>query len=68
MLKHAKAEREMKLVQIHSRRTPNLPPIQISNTISDPTIGFQVDRVKHAELGEGKVRLTAYYHSTGKVG
>ncbi|GFR57810.1 coiled-coil domain-containing protein 17 [Elysia marginata] len=49
------------------RRTPNLPPIQISNTISDPTIGFQVDRVKHAELGEGKVRLTAYYHSTGKI-
>ncbi|RUS83083.1 hypothetical protein EGW08_009169 [Elysia chlorotica] len=49
------------------RRTPNLPPIQISSTILDPTIGFQVERVKHAELGEGKVRLTAYYHSTGKI-
>lgn len=31
------------------------------------TIGFQVDCVKHAEEGEGKVRLTAYYASTGKV-
>jgi len=33
----------------------------------DMTLGFQVDRVKHAEPGEGKVRLTAYYASTGKV-
>ncbi len=32
------------------------------------TIGFQVDRVKHAESGEGKVRLTAYCKSTGQVG
>uniref|UniRef100_A0A8W8LP49 Uncharacterized protein n=1 Tax=Magallana gigas TaxID=29159 RepID=A0A8W8LP49_MAGGI len=31
------------------------------------TIGFQVDCVKHAEEGEGKVRLTAYYASTGKL-
>lgn len=41
--------------------------IQNSSTTLDPIIGFQVDRVKHAELGEGKVRLTAYYHSSGKV-
>lgn len=34
---------------------------------TEPIIGFQVDRVKHSELGEGKVRLTAYYVSTGKV-
>ena len=31
------------------------------------TLGFQVDRAKHAEPGEAKVRLTAYYASTGKV-
>ncbi|CAL1538632.1 unnamed protein product [Lymnaea stagnalis] len=48
-------------------RNSNLPPIQNSNMTSDPTIGFQVDRVKHAELGEGKIRLTAYYHSNGKI-
>lgn len=34
---------------------------------TEPIIGFQVDRVKHSEMGEGKVRLTAYYVSTGKV-
>ncbi|XP_059151750.1 uncharacterized protein LOC131937975, partial [Physella acuta] len=44
-----------------------VPQIQNSNTTLDQTLGFQVDRVKHAELGEGKVRLTAYYHSNGKI-
>ncbi|KAH9523455.1 hypothetical protein Btru_040051 [Bulinus truncatus] len=48
-------------------RNSNLPPIQNSNLTLDPNLGFQVDRVKHAELGEGKVRLTAYYHSNGKI-
>ncbi|XP_064626695.1 uncharacterized protein LOC135487166 isoform X4 [Lineus longissimus] len=33
----------------------------------DPTLGFQVIRVKHAEGGEGKIRLTAYYTNSGKV-
>ncbi|KAL8600700.1 hypothetical protein ACOMHN_057290 [Nucella lapillus] len=32
-----------------------------------PTLGFQVDRVKHSDGGEGRVRLTAYYASTGEV-
>ena len=31
------------------------------------TIGFQIDKVKHAEMGEAKVRLTAYYAKSGKV-
>ena len=31
------------------------------------TIGFQVDRIKGADLGEGKVRLTAYHKKSGKV-
>lgn len=48
-------------------RNSNRPLIQNLNTTLDPNIGFQVDRVKHAELGEGKVRLTAYYQSNGKV-
>ena len=43
-----------------------LPKISELNS-TEPTIGFQVDRVKHSELGEGKVRLTAYYVSSGKV-
>ncbi|CAH1775471.1 unnamed protein product [Owenia fusiformis] len=30
-------------------------------------LGFQVDRVKNAEAGEGKVRLTAYYSTSGKI-
>ena len=30
-------------------------------------IGFQVIRVKNAEHGEGKVRVTAYYHSNSHV-
>ncbi|XP_064605743.1 uncharacterized protein LOC135470637 [Liolophura sinensis] len=34
---------------------------------SGRTIGFQVDRVKGAESGRGKVRLTAYHASSGKV-
>ncbi|XP_013082308.1 uncharacterized protein LOC106067643 isoform X1 [Biomphalaria glabrata] len=48
-------------------RNSNRPLIQNLNTTLDPNIGFQVDRVKHAELGEGKVRLTAYYQSNGKI-
>lgn len=48
-------------------RMSNLPRIGMMNS-AEPIIGFQVDRVKHSELGEGKVRLTAYYVSTGKVG
>ena len=47
-------------------RLSNLPRIGAMNS-TEPIIGFQVDRVKHSELGEGKVRLTAYYVSTGKV-
>ncbi|XP_025108860.1 uncharacterized protein LOC112573069 isoform X2 [Pomacea canaliculata] len=50
----------------HASRMSNLPRIGMMNS-AEPIIGFQVDRVKHSELGEGKVRLTAYYVSTGKV-
>ncbi|XP_050401529.1 uncharacterized protein LOC126818261 isoform X2 [Patella vulgata] len=37
------------------------------NPNMEPLVGFQVDRVKNAEPGEGKVRLSVYYSSTGKV-
>ncbi|XP_076440309.1 uncharacterized protein LOC143279891 isoform X2 [Babylonia areolata] len=47
-------------------RMSSLPRIGGLNS-TEPVIGFQVDRVKHSELGEGKVRLTAYYVSSGKV-
>ncbi|XP_062610172.1 uncharacterized protein LOC134271939 isoform X3 [Saccostrea cucullata] len=51
-----------------SRQEQRLPSIQPGKVQpQDTTIGFQVDRVKHAENGEGKVRLTAYYASTGKI-
>ncbi|XP_052687547.1 uncharacterized protein LOC128166423 isoform X6 [Crassostrea angulata] len=51
-----------------SRQEQRLPSIQTGRVQpQDTTIGFQVDRVKHAEGGEGKVRLTAYYASTGKL-
>ena len=36
--------------------------------IASDSVGFQVDRVKHAEPGEAKVRLTVYNKATGKVG
>ncbi|XP_076462102.1 uncharacterized protein LOC143294612 [Babylonia areolata] len=47
------------------RSTP-LPRIGTTSS-TKPIIGFQVDRVKHSDQGEGKVRLTAYYVSTGEV-
>ncbi|XP_069128656.1 uncharacterized protein [Argopecten irradians] len=51
-----------------SRQGQRLPTIHNAPLQpQDTTIGFQVDRVKHAEQGEGKMRLTAYYASTGKV-
>ncbi|XP_061197713.1 uncharacterized protein LOC133205832 isoform X2 [Saccostrea echinata] len=51
-----------------SRQEQRLPSIQPGKVQpQDTTIGFQVDRIKHAENGEGKVRLTAYYASTGKI-
>lgn len=51
-----------------SRQEQRLPSIQTGRVQpQDTTIGFQVDRVKHAEHGEGKVRITVYYASTGKV-
>ena len=50
-----------------SSRQEILPRIRTSNLSLDPAMGFQVDRIKHAEAGEGKVRLTAYYKSNGKV-
>ncbi|KAJ8305994.1 hypothetical protein KUTeg_016539 [Tegillarca granosa] len=49
-----------------SRQEQRLPSIPRGSP-QDTTIGFQVDRVKNAEQGEGKIRLTAYYASTGKV-
>ncbi|XP_033737089.1 uncharacterized protein LOC117325189 isoform X5 [Pecten maximus] len=53
---------------ISSRQGQRLPTIRNAPLQpQDTTIGFQVDRVKHAEQGEGKMRLTAYYASTGKV-
>ncbi|XP_074643635.1 uncharacterized protein LOC141900574 isoform X3 [Tubulanus polymorphus] len=33
----------------------------------DTTVGFQIIRVKNADPGEAKVRLTGYYTNTGKV-
>lgn len=30
-------------------------------------VSFQVDRVRRAEAGEGKIRVTAYHRTTGKV-
>ncbi|CAG2196380.1 unnamed protein product [Mytilus edulis] len=53
------SSRELRLPSITPTGAPLLP--------RDTTIGFQVDRVKKAEYGEGKVRVTAYYASTGKV-
>ncbi|XP_052098307.1 uncharacterized protein LOC127733070 isoform X1 [Mytilus californianus] len=53
------SSRELRLPSITPTGAPLLP--------RDTTIGFQVDRVKKAEFGEGKVRVTAYYASTGKV-
>ncbi|XP_071116690.1 uncharacterized protein [Haliotis cracherodii] len=50
-----------------SRQQEVFPPIRSGGTPLEPTLGFQVDRIKHADSGEGKVRLTAYYKSTGKV-
>ncbi|XP_022315185.2 uncharacterized protein LOC111119376 isoform X3 [Crassostrea virginica] len=51
-----------------SRQEQRLPSIQTGRVQpQDTTIGFQVDRVKHAEHGEGKVRITVYYASTGKI-
>ncbi|XP_046327915.2 uncharacterized protein LOC124111997 isoform X2 [Haliotis rufescens] len=50
-----------------SRQQEIFPPIRSGGTPLEPTLGFQVDRIKHADSGEGKVRLTAYYKSTGKV-
>ncbi|KAK3090147.1 hypothetical protein FSP39_009490 [Pinctada imbricata] len=51
-----------------SPREQQLPVLQAGPIQpQDTTIGFQVDRIKHAESGEGKVRITAYYASTGKV-
>ncbi|XP_056018546.1 uncharacterized protein LOC125668024 isoform X3 [Ostrea edulis] len=53
--------------QLSSRqeRLPSIQPGKVQP--QDTTIGFQVDRVKHAENGEGKVRITTYYASTGKI-
>nr|XP_022315187.1 uncharacterized protein LOC111119376 isoform X3 [Crassostrea virginica] len=54
--------------QRSSRQEQRLPSIQTGRVQpQDTTIGFQVDRVKHAEHGEGKVRITVYYASTGKI-
>ncbi|XP_053395521.1 uncharacterized protein LOC128555844 isoform X2 [Mercenaria mercenaria] len=55
-----------RLPSIQRRAPRSTSPPQIM-AIQDMTLGFQVDRVKQAEPGEGKVRLTAYYASTGKV-
>ncbi|XP_060559794.1 uncharacterized protein LOC132719870 isoform X5 [Ruditapes philippinarum] len=55
-----------RLPSIQRRAPRSTSPPQIM-ALQDMTLGFQVDRVKHAEPGEGKVRLTAYYASTGKV-
>ncbi|XP_052774398.1 uncharacterized protein LOC128212988 isoform X3 [Mya arenaria] len=55
-----------RLPSIQQRQLRSTSPPQIM-ALQDMTLGFQVDRVKKAESGEGKVRLTAYYASTGKV-
>ncbi|XP_052257880.1 uncharacterized protein LOC127862678 isoform X7 [Dreissena polymorpha] len=56
------------------QRLPSIPPRALRSTspaqtmaLQDTTLGFQVDRVKKAESGEGKIKITAYYASTGKV-
>lgn len=56
------------------QRLPSIPPRALRSTspaqtmaLHDTTLGFQVDRVKKAESGEGKIKITAYYASTGKV-
>ncbi|KAL3869337.1 hypothetical protein ACJMK2_042031 [Sinanodonta woodiana] len=56
--------REQRLPSIQSHKPHS--PAQVL-PVKDLTLGFQVDKVKHAEQGEGKVRLTAYYASTGKI-
>jgi hypothetical protein len=49
------------------QRLPSITPTGGPLLPRDTTIGFQVDRVRKAEYGEGKIKLTAYYASTGKV-
>ncbi|KAL4236724.1 Coiled-coil domain-containing protein 17 [Mactra antiquata] len=55
-----------RLPSIQHRAPRSTSPPQVM-ALQDMMLGFQVDRVKKAEAGEGKVRLTAYYASTGKV-
>ena len=57
---------EQRLPSIRTKADRLRSPPQVLG-LQDLRLGFQVDRVKYAEQGEGKVRLTAYYASTGKV-
>ncbi|ESO88244.1 hypothetical protein LOTGIDRAFT_234580 [Lottia gigantea] len=52
-------------LSLYHSRLDNYP--MQGNPNLEPLVGFQVDRVKFAEPGEGKVRLSVYYASTGKV-
>ena len=58
---------EQRLPIIPARADRLRSPTQPILALQDLRLGFQVDRIKNAEQGEGKVRLTAYYASTGKV-
>ena len=57
---------EQRLPSLPTRAARSHSPQRVLG-LQDLRLGFQVDRVKLAEQGEGKVRLTAYYASTGKV-